>query len=57
MAEREKWKAELILNGPKGMAFAEVEVPVTPWGADAAAACVNNIYQELPEPDDEKSGA
>ena len=55
MTDRSKWKAELILNGPKGFAFAEVEVPVTPWGVEAAAAHVNNIYQEMPEPKAEKS--
>ena len=54
MTDRRKWKAELILNGPKGFASAEVEVPITPWGVDAAAAQVNNIYQEMPEPHLEK---
>ena len=54
MTDRKNWKAELILNGPKGFAFAEVQVPITPWGVEAAAACVNNIYNEMPEPTKEK---
>ena len=53
MSERKKWQAELILNGPKGFSYAEVQVPITLQGVLAAAAHSFYIYQEMPEPNTE----
>lgn len=52
-------KAELMINGPKGQAFASIEVgsngvTIYPAEADAALACALNIYNELPTPSEEE---
>ena len=47
-------KAEVIVNGPKGQAFATVEVEpdgsIHPAYAEAALAHMLNIYNEMPNP-------
>jgi hypothetical protein len=40
--------AELILNGPKGIATVTVEVPITLDGFQAAAAHLKYLYDSLP---------
>ena len=60
MAEAErggavKTKAGLIITGPKGQAWAEIEIEsdgttIHPANADAALSHALNLYNELPEP-------
>ena len=45
------WKARLILSGPKGSAHAELEVPITDVGLQAALAMVKLLYESLSEPE------
>jgi hypothetical protein len=50
----EHWKAEVIRNGPRGQARAELHVEqdgcIMPYSADEGMAQANNIYNDLPEP-------
>lgn len=53
-------KAELLINGPKGVAFAEIEIDkdgatIHPAMAECALAHALNLYNELPNPKKESS--
>jgi hypothetical protein len=52
-------KAELLINGPRGQSFATVEVEedgtIHPAMADQALSVALNLYNELPEPQNDRT--